>query len=225
MRINFKITKVESRALIEELTGRYPVLTAVANEIDKAASCLIKCYNEGHKLLICGNGGSSSDSEHIAGELMKGFEKRRPLDDTMKNRLTSISGDRGPYLSAKLQQALPAISLVSHAALMTAVANDNDADLIFAQQVVGYGVKGDVLLGISTSGNAQNVMDAIITAKAKGMTIIGLTGETGGKIKPFCDILINVPGTRTSYIQELHLPVYHTLCLIVENHFFENKKT
>ena len=209
---------------LKELTGRYPQLKKLENEIDKAAQCLIKCFQQGRKLLVCGDGGSSSDSDHIVGELMKSFEQKRQVVENLKNELITIDGKRGKYLSEKLQQGLPAISLTAHSALITAIANDTDPDLIFAQQVVGYGNTGDVLIGISTSGNSQNIIDAIITAKAKGMIVIGLTGEKGGKMRSYCDILINVPGTRTSFVQELHLPVYHALCLIVEKSFFENEK-
>jgi phosphoheptose isomerase len=213
---------VEDLFFLNELMARYPQLISVKDEIKKASDCLIKCYEEGHKVLVCGNGGSSSDSDHIVGELMKGFEHNRPLADDLKSRLSDAGGERGTYLAGKLQQGLPAISLTAHSALITAVANDTDADLIFAQQVVGFGNAGDVLIGLSTSGNSRNVLDAMITAKAKGMTVIGLTGETGGRMKPSCDILISVPGRRTAHVQELHLPVYHTLCTIVENHFFGN---
>jgi D-sedoheptulose 7-phosphate isomerase len=195
----------------------------VKEEIQLAAECLIRCYQLGQKVLVCGNGGSCSDSDHIVGELMKGFEDKRPIGESLKTRLSDSGGERGIYLAGKLQQALPAISLTAHSALVTAVANDTDANLIFAQQVVGYGNEGDVLIAISSSGNSQNVVDAIITAKAKGMTVVGLTGETGGKMKSYCDILVNVAGTRTAFIQELHLPVYHTLCLMVENYFFGNQ--
>lgn len=212
-----------SDIFLKEMLGRYPGLLPVENEMGQAADCLIKCYRDGGKVLICGNGGSSSDSGHIVGELMKGFELRRPLDETLKKQLINFDGNRGNYLAEKLQQGLPAISLTAHDSLLTAVANDIDADLIFAQQVVGYGKRGDVLIGITTSGNAQNVLDAVLTARAKGMKVIGLTGKTGGKIKSYCDILINVPGERTSLVQELLVPVYHTLCLIVEDHFFGPK--
>jgi len=133
-----------------------------------------------------------------------------------------MDNERGSYLAEKLQHGLPAISLTAHSALITAVANDTDADLIFAQQVVGYGNAGDVLIAISSSGNSQNVLDAILTAKAKGLSVIGLSGESGGKMKPMCDILVNVPGKRTAFVQELHLPVYHALCVMIENHFFGN---
>lgn len=213
---------MENSYFLEEVIERYPQLMSVKEEIWKAAECLISCYQRGNKVLVCGNGGSSSDSEHIVGELMKGFEHKRPVGETLKDQLVAISGERGKYLSGKLQQALPAISLTSNSALITAIANDTDADLIFAQQVVGYGNHGDILLGISTSGNSQDIIDALITARAKDMVVIGLTGESGGKMKQYCDILINVPGQRTTFVQELHLPVYHALCLMVENHFFGN---
>ena len=205
---------------LNQMTVRYPQLLPLVNEIRKAAECLIACYQKGGKVLVCGNGGSCSDSDHIVGELMKGFEQKRQIGEILKKNLFSYGGDRGKYLSEKLQQGLPAISLTVHNALLTSTANDIDADLVFAQQVVGYGNSGDVLVGISSSGNSQNVIDAIITAKAKGLIVIGLTGETGGKMKTSCDILINVPGLRTDYVQELQLPVYHTICLMVEDFFF-----
>ena len=211
---------MENKDFLKELISRYPQLADICDEIEKAADCLIKCYQQGNKVLVCGNGGSSSDSDHIAGELLKGFEQRRPLNESLRNRILSVSNERGSYLAEKLQAGLPTISLSAHTGLITAVSNDTDASLIYAQQVIGFGNQGDVLIGISTSGNAQNVLDASITARAKRMTVIGMTGETGGKLKSLCDILINVPERRTSFVQELHLPVYHTLCLMVENHFF-----
>ena len=223
MKINFKQLKVENIQILDTLIRRYPELDSLKAEINRASDALIACYEKGNKILVCGNGGSCSDSDHIVGELMKGFENMRPVGERMKNELAEIAGDRGMYLAGKLQQALPAISLTAHSALITAVANDTDASLIFAQQVVGYGNAGDVIIGISSSGNSQNVIDALITAKAKNMITIGLTGEPGGKMKAFCDILINVPEKLTAFVQELHLPVYHTLCLMVENHFFGNK--
>lgn len=215
---------MENNFFLEELITRYPQLAPIKDEIRKAAECLITSYQQGGKVLVCGNGGSCSDSDHIVGELMKGFEKKRRIGESLKKQLLESGGQRGNYLAEKLQQGLPAISLTAHSGLITAVANDTDADLIFAQQVVGYGKAGDVLIGISSSGNSQNIIDALITAKAKEMVVIGLTGETGGKMKPFCDILINVPGRRTAFVQELHLPVYHVLCLMVENHFFGNQQ-
>ncbi len=199
---------------------RYPQLGPLRDRVAEAADCLVKCYRNEGKVLVCGNGGSSSDSDHIVGELMKGFEHKRPLAEKVKTGLIAHGGERGTYLSEKLQQGLPAISLTAHSGLISAVANDTDADLIFAQQVAGYGNPGDVLLALSTSGSSRNVIDAIITAKAKGMTVIGMTGETGGKMRQFCDILIDVPGKRTAFVQELLLPVYHVLCLIVETSLF-----
>lgn len=210
------------QVILDDLLKRYPLLEAVKNEIFKAGQSLIDCYENKGKVLVCGNGGSCSDSDHIVGELMKGFEHKRPIDDGLKNQLMEIGGERGAYLAVKLQCALPAISLTAQNALITAVANDTDANLIFAQQVVGYGNSGDVLIAISSSGNSQNVLDAIVTAKAKGLFVIGLTGESGGKMSAMCDVLVNVPGTRTASVQEFHLPVYHALCVMVETHFFGN---
>jgi phosphoheptose isomerase len=223
MKINIKKQKMGKEVMLKELIKRHPQLSSVEDEIRKAAECLITCFSNGKKVLVCGNGGSSSDSDHIVGELMKGFENNRPVSDAIKEKLLEVGGDRGRILADKLQQGLPAISLTAHSSLISAVANDTDADLIFAQQVVGYGNFGDVLIGISSSGNSQNVLDALITAKAKGLVVIGLTGETGGKMNPFCDILINVPERRTLFVQELHLPVYHTLCLMIESSIFRNQ--
>ncbi len=206
--------------ILKELTERHPLLVPLKDTILKAAESLIGCYRNSGKVLVCGNGGSCSDSDHIVGELMKGFEKKRLPGEDMRSRLLSVDSERGVYLAEKLQQALPAISLTAHHALITAVANDNGADLIFAQQVIGYGNEGDVLIALTTSGNSRNVVDAAITAKAKRMTVIGLTGGPGGKLASLCDILINVPGKSTAQVQELHLPVYHTLCQMVESHFF-----
>ena len=211
---------MEENRFLNELIERYPKLEPLKNEIALAAETLINCYRNGGKVLVCGNGGSCSDSDHIVGELMKGFENMRKVNEPFKEKLIAVDGERGAYLATKLQQALPTISLTVHTALITAVANDTDANLIFAQQVMGYGNPGDVILAISSSGNSQNVVDAILTSKAKGMKVIGLTGETGGKMKDFCDILINVPGRRTAFVQEFHLPVYHTLCLMIEHSFF-----
>ena len=209
-----------NNTILEELVERYPRLAHLEGDIRKAAECLTACFSEGGKILICGNGGSGADSDHIASELMKGFEKGRPLKKEAKERLTGFSPERGKYLAEKLQRALPAISLSSQTGLITAISNDIDPDLIFAQQVDGYGDSGDVLIAISCSGNSQNILDAAITARANGLTVIGFTGETGGKLKIYCNILINVPGKRTAYIQELHQPVYHTLCRLVEDEFF-----
>ncbi len=210
------------QVILDDLIKRYPPLETLKDKISDAGQALISCYENKGKVLVCGNGGSCSDSDHIVGELMKGFEHRRPVDEQLKNKLLEIGGERGQFLSEKLQIGLPAISLTAHTALITAVANDNDASVIFAQQVVGYGNSGDILIAISSSGNSQNVVDAILVAKAKGLKVIGLTGESGGKMMGLCDVLINVPGKRTASVQEFHLPVYHALCVMVESHFFGN---
>lgn len=211
---------METKALIDQLCERYPSLTTVKPAIEDACNQLIACYEQGGKILVCGNGGSCSDSDHIVGELMKSFELKRPVKSDIQEKLALLDPDRGSYLASHLQQGLPAISLTAHTALITAVANDIHADIIFAQQVIGYGRPNDVLIGISSSGNSQNVVDACLVARAMNLKVIGLTGETGGKMKGLCDILINVPGRRTAFVQELHLPVYHLLCLAIEHHFF-----
>ena len=212
--------EVDNNIHIKQLINRYKNLAELEHTIIKATQAIINSYENGGKLLACGNGGSASDADHIVGELMKSFEGKRPVSNELRNKLLDVSAERGEYLADKLQQGLPAISLSVHSALTTAVANDIDANVVFAQQVTGYGNPGDILIGMSTSGNSQNVIDAIIVAKAKGLLTIGFTGESGGKMKELCDILINVPEKRTAFVQELHLPVYHTLCLIIEEHFF-----
>ena len=189
--------------------------------IKQASEMLIKTYLNNGKVLLCGNGGSCADADHIVGELMKSFEKQRPLNKELKENLKKISKERGVSLSEKLQHGLPTISLTVHNALLTAISNDIGADMIFAQQVIGIGQKDDVLIGLSTSGNSQNVIDAFIVAKAKGLKTIGMTGKNGGKLKEFCDLLINVPETRTASIQELHMIIYHNICLRIENEIFK----
>lgn len=188
--------------------------------IKEASYMLIKTYQNNGKVLLCGNGGSCADADHIVGELMKSFEKQRPLNIDLKEKLIKISKVRGFLLSETLEQGLPTISLTAHSALITAISNDIGAEMIFAQQVIGIGQKDDVLIGLSTSGNSQNVIDAFIVAKAKGLKTIGMTGIHGGKLEEFCDLLIKVPETRTAYIQELHMTIYHKICLTVENEIF-----
>lgn len=214
---------MENSAFIDQLCERYPSLEVVRPAIETACNQIIDCYEKGGKVMVCGNGGSCADSDHIVGELMKSFELKRPIRQGVKDRLAKIAPERGSYLANHLQQGLPAISLAAHAALNTAVANDIDATIVFAQQVVGYGKENDILIGISSSGNSQNVVDACMVAKAMNIKVIALTGEAGGKMRDYCDILINVPGKRTFMVQELHFPVYHVLCLVVENHFFGSK--
>jgi D-sedoheptulose 7-phosphate isomerase len=209
--------------ILRKLLNRYSNLKHLESAIADASGSIVECYRNDGKVLVCGNGGSASDADHIVGELMKSFEKHRPFDTNLQGKLKEISPERGQLLAEKLQQGLPAISLTVHNALITAISNDIGGDMIFAQQVTGLGHEGDVLIGLSTSGNAQNVADAFIVAKAKGLKTIGMTGEAGGKLKEFCDVLINVPETRTAYVQELHLPVYHAICMMVENEMFKNE--
>ena len=206
--------------ILTEMLNRYSQLDHLKEPIKIAAETIIKTFQNGGKLLVCGNGGSCSDADHIVGELMKSFEGRRPLSQPLQEKLKQLSPETGTMLAEKLQQGLPAISLTVHSALITAIANDISGEVIYAQQVVGFGNQGDVLLGLSTSGNSQNVIDAMIVAKAKGMTTIGMTGETGGKMREWSNILINVPEKRTAYVQELHLPVYHAICMIIETEIF-----
>ncbi len=204
-----------------EMIKRYPALESCNKDILEACKAIIECYSNHGKLLLCGNGGSCSDADHMVGELMKNFEMKRPVDDGLRNRMMLVAGDKGELIANKLQTALPAISLNTHVALYSAIANDIGADLVFAQQILGYGEKNDVLIAISTSGNSQNIVDAVITAKAVGLTVIALTGQSGGEMKQYCDIAVCVPADNTAEIQELHLPVYHTICRIVENKFFQ----
>lgn len=205
---------------MDALISRYPQLDCCRKEILEAALAIIDCVNKGGKLLICGNGGSSADADHMVGELMKSFEKSRPVDKELKQSLETVSNSRGAYIAQHLQDAVPAISLCAHNALITAIANDMDANLVFAQQLAGYGTVGDILIAFSTSGNSQNIVDAAITAKAKGLSVVGLTGQSGGEMKQYCDVAICAPAVHTAEVQEYHLPIYHTLCKIVENSCF-----
>ena len=188
--------------------------------VAQTISALISCYQRQGKLLVCGNGGSAADAEHIVGEMMKGFCLPRRLSDDDKARLASVAGDDTELLATKLQYGLAALSLVSHSALITATANDQDGQLIFAQQVWGIGHAGDVLLAISTSGNSQNVLLASKVARAKNILVVGLTGASGGRLAEICDIAIKVPSDQVAEIQEMHLPIYHYICASVEAHFF-----
>lgn len=206
--------------VLNELISRIPALESCKQEISDGAEAIIECFEMHGKLLICGNGGSCADAEHMVGELVKSFEKKSSLPEEFKKRLQAASVDRGTYLADHLEHSLPAISLCSQSSLISAISNDMGAALVFAQQVAAYGRKGDVLFAISTSGSSQNVVDAAITAKAKGMLIIGLTGQHGGMVKQYCDTCICVPSSTTAKTQEYHLPVYHTLCRIIENRFF-----
>lgn len=206
---------------IEVLIERYPVLKSTKDQIVNAYLLLEELYENRGKLLIAGNGGSAADADHIVGELMKGFKKQRKVSNEFAKKLIDIDNEKGKELAKKLQNTLSAIALNNHSALTTAYLNDVDGILCYAQQVNGYGKEGDIFLGISTSGNSDNVLYAAITAKAKGMKVIGLIGKDGGELKDISDISIVVPENETYMIQELHMPVYHCLCLMLEDKFFE----
>ena len=205
---------------LDDLIKRYPKLEVCRKEIANAYSILETAYSNGRKLLVSGNGGSASDSEHIVGELMKEFKLKRRVYQKQAEEMRKISPELGEVLAENLQGALPAISLTGHSSLTTAFMNDSEPDLIFAQQVNGYGKPGDVYLGISTSGNSKNVLYAAVTAKSKGLKVIGLTGQRENRLMNYADVCIRVPETETYKIQELHLPVYHCLCMMLEDYFY-----
>ncbi len=200
-------------SIIEELYVRYPQLEVCRGEIEKAFDILLACYRADGKVLVCGNGGSASDSEHIVGELMKKFRRHRDIDAALAAKLP-------PELAAKLEGALPAVSLVSMNGILTAFANDVAWETAFAQQVVGLGCPGDVLIALSTSGNSANCVNAALVAKAKGMKVVSLTGAGGGRLGAVADASLAVPETETYKIQELHLPIYHALCAALEEALF-----
>jgi hypothetical protein len=206
--------------ILEDLLFRYPMLEKQRDSILEVYKILESSYAAGGKLLIAGNGGSAADSEHIVGELMKAFIKPRKLDENLQSKLMAVDKKMGKVLSDNLQGALPAIAVTGHVGLSTAYLNDCNPLLSFAQQVNGFGNEGDVFLGISTSGNSENILYALVTAKAKGMKTIGLSGRDGGKMRELCDAIIIAPETETFKIQELHLPIYHALCLMLEARFF-----
>lgn len=202
------------------LMERYPVLDSVRQDITAAYLIMEECYEKGGKLLVAGNGGSAADSEHIAGELMKRFQIQRPVTEEYARKLIEIDPKRGPVLAENLERSLPAVPLVAHEALTTAYMNDVEGQGVFAQQLMGFGKEGDVFLGISTSGNSRNVMNATVVARASGMKVVGLTGAEGGELAAVADAAVKVPEYETYKIQELHLPVYHCWCLMLEDRFF-----
>lgn len=213
---------LESRLIkhIDLLMERYPILQPVKQDIINAYLVMEECYEHDGKLLIAGNGGSAADSEHIAGELMKRFKTPRPITQEMAEKLKAIDPVRGENLAKNLERGLMAIPLVAHEALSTAYINDVDGLGVFAQQLFGFGRPGDVFLGISTSGNSKNVMSATVVARALGIKVIGLTGAKGGELASVADVVVKVPEIETYMIQELHLPVYHCWCLMLEDKFF-----
>jgi D-sedoheptulose 7-phosphate isomerase len=205
---------------LQQLTERYPQLTTLKDDIYSAFSIISESFAQGGKLLIAGNGGSAADAEHIVGELMKSFVKKRNLPVSFISDIKNVDTEIANYLIPLLQPGLPAIALSGHNSLNTACINDIDGNITFAQQVYGYGTTVDVFLGISTSGNSKNLLYAAAVAKAKKLKVIALTGGNGGKIKNLADVSIIVPETEAHKIQELHLPIYHCLCLMLEDRFF-----
>lgn len=212
--------KEATKKALDGLFARYPVLAACRTDVFAAADTICASFRAGGKLIACGNGGSAADAEHIVGELMKGFLKKRRLPEKMRTRMKESFPQDADYLYENLQGALPALSLVNQVALGTAFANDQAADLVFAQQVMGIGRKGDVLLAISTSGNSKNVVYAALAARLQGVRTVALTGRSGGRLRDVADIVVAVPDDETYRIQELHLPVYHALCIAAEEEFF-----
>lgn len=205
---------------LEGLLERHPELRTIQEDIVAAYRLLEDAYSRGGKLLIAGNGGSAADAEHIAGELMKRFRQPRPVSAAFAEKLRSVDPERGAKLAKNLERSLTAIPLVAHEALTTAYINDVDGLGVFAQQLFGYGRTGDVFLGISTSGNSENILNAAVAAKAMGIRVVGLTGSSGGKLAELADVTVRAPAEETYLIQELHLPIYHCWCMMLEERFF-----
>lgn len=205
---------------IDLLVKRYPILEVAKEDIMNAYLIMEECYENDGKLLVAGNGGSAADSEHIVGELMKRFKKPRPVSPEYAKKLIKVDPKRGDVLAKNLECSLMAIPLVTHEALSTAYINDVDGLGVFAQQLFGFGRPGDVFLGISTSGNSKNIMNATVVARASNIKVIGLTGAKGGELATVADVVVKVPETETYMIQELHLPIYHCWCLMLEDRFF-----
>lgn len=206
--------------MLKELLNRRPELAECKESIAAALGAIIQCYERGGKLLLCGNGGSAADCDHIVGELMKGFLLKRPIDDGMKAKMRERFSGLDESVLSKLQRGLPAISLPSVSGFNTAFCNDVDAELVYAQSVLALSEERDVLLAISTSGNSKNVVRAVEVARGLGLSVIGLSGKSGGALSAICDVCVAVPETETYKVQELHLSVYHYLCAEVEKHFF-----
>lgn len=212
--------KCHAEDKLSELLSRYPALTVCQDDLRKAAGAMETCYRRGGKILLCGNGGSAADCEHIVGELMKGFLTCRPLSGALPNALRARYGAEGQTLAEGLQGSLPAISLPSQCAILTAFINDVSAENVYAQLVSGYGKPGDLLIAISTSGNSKNIVNAARVAVAMGLSTLALTGASGGALASLCEVTVRVPTTETFKVQEYHLPVYHYLCAETERRFF-----
>ena len=216
--------KKTSENELNGLMERYPALLPLRDRITECVMLLKGCYETGGKLLVCGNGGSAADSLHIVGELTKSFSRQRPIAPKVLSALEALYPEEAAYYTQRLEGAIPAISLVSETSLLTAFSNDADAELGFAQQVMGYGKSEDVLLCISTSGNSANVLHAARVARAMGLPVISMTGQSGGKLAALSDILLNVPAEITHHVQELHLPVYHSICQLLETEIFGSEE-
>jgi D-sedoheptulose 7-phosphate isomerase len=210
----------DSLAIVRDLVKRLPELGVCQEPIIAACEAMVACARARGTVLVCGNGGSAADAEHLVGELMNRFLLKRPADPAVCARLQSEAGQEGARIAAQLQGAVKAISLVSQSALLSAVSNDFSADMVYAQQVYGYGAAGDILVAISTSGNARNVVYAARVARAMGMHVVGMTGASGGALKALCSTTVCVPADMTYRVQELHEPVYHALCGAVEQELF-----
>lgn len=204
----------------EELFARLPQLRSLAGELHSALGLLERCTRAGHKLLLCGNGGSAADADHIAAELMKSFVYRRPIDPATAQALSERFAADAPALARSLEAPIAAVALGGQVATLTAYANDVDYRYAFAQQVYGLGRPGDVLVAISTSGNSANVLHACQVARVRGLSVLGLTGQSGGRLRELCDVALCAPASQTHLIQELHLPLYHALCLALEEQLF-----
>lgn len=212
----------ETIRAIDRLIERYPMLAELHADLLRCVELMTTAYHNGNKIMVCGNGGSAADSMHIVGELLKSFALQRPLSKDLEEKLREQYGELAEYYIGNLQEAIPAISLVSETSLFTAYGNDNAADLVFAQQVLGQGKAGDVLIAISTSGNSSNILHAARIARIVGIPVVAMTGQSGGKLRELSDVLLAVPERETHQVQELHLPIYHAICMAVERELFAN---
>ena len=210
-----------TRDIFDTFVIRHPQFTKNSGDILQAVDNMVSCYHLGGKVIVCGNGGSASDCEHIVGELMKSFRLHRPIDSSLREQLIASFQEMGAIIADNLQTPVPAISLTTHTALMTALCNDNDPAMLFAQQAFGYCRKNDIFIAVSTSGNSKNVVYAAMVAQTLGAKVLALTGQDGGKLAQLADVVIKVPAKETFAIQELHLPVYHVVCLMVESELFD----
>lgn len=205
---------------LQDIGIRYPALAHLKDDIKTVVDLLLKCYQDEGTIYTCGNGGSAADSEHMVAEIMKGFRLKRRLTKGQTQEIAEVYPDEAMEIAQNLEQSIPAISLVSNSALLTAFANDVDPDYIFAQQIFGLGKQGDILVAISTSGNSVNVVNAAKVALARKLKVIALTGEGGGKLKEHASITIHAPSNDVARIQEYHLPIYHCICSMIEDIVF-----